>query len=123
MSDIKEQVNSIVNTLENPPAYCRDCELEQDDREIGDDCPECGEELGSMDAWSYVTDALDIEYMVSGDGSYLGARILVCFGGPNVWIDTRYNRVIGHWWADSHSAPFTDVMGLDDVCQELWECK
>lgn len=66
---------------------------------------------------------LDIEYTISGKGDYLGASVLVCFGGPNIWIDTRHQQVKGAWGFDSVSVPyFEDGMGLDDACEELFSC-
>jgi hypothetical protein len=95
MSDITSQVRHIVNTLENPEDnYCRDCECEQEATTEGE-CPDCGEELGTMSGFDYLTDALDIEYIVNGSRELLGARVLVCFGGPNVWVDTRRGVVDG----------------------------
>jgi hypothetical protein len=76
-----------------------------------------------MSAYDYLSDALDIEYIVSRDGSYLGARVLVAFGGPNIWINTRTKTVEGYWWSDSHFEGFTDSMDLDAALEELWECR
>lgn len=76
-----------------------------------------------MTAFDYLQDALDIEYIVNGKGEYLGARVLVAFGGPNIWVNTRTNTVEGHWWADSCTASFTDNIGLDDALEELWNCR
>lgn len=70
-------------------------------------------------AYDYLADALDIEYIVSSKGEYLGARVLVAFGGPNIWVNIRTHTVEGHWWGDSAYAPFTDNIGLDDALREL----
>lgn len=125
MLEIKEQVQHIVDTLENPEHnYCRECQCDVEISSTSDgDCPDCGEELGTISGYDYLNDALDIEYVIGSDRQYLGARVLVCFGGPNVWVDTRHNRVDGHWWADSHNAAFVDNIGLDEALQELWECQ
>lgn len=72
-------------------------------------------------AYDYLTDVLDIEYVVSSSREYLGARILVAFGGPNIWINTRNEQVEGHWWGDSATESFDDNLGLDDVLAEMWE--
>jgi hypothetical protein len=76
-----------------------------------------------MSAFDYLADALDIEYIVNGKGEYLGARVLVAFGGPNIWINTRTGVVEGSWWADRADASFTDNIGLDDALSELWACR
>ena len=70
----------------------------------------------------YMADALDIEYIVSSSHEYLGARILVAFGGPNIWINTRTNTVEGYWWGSEAFAHFDDELGLDDYITELYEC-
>jgi hypothetical protein len=74
-------------------------------------------------AWDYLSDAYDIEYIVNGKGEYLGARVLVAFGGPNIWINTRTNTVEGRWWGDSYHATFTDEIGLDEALSEMWDCR
>lgn len=104
-TDIKGHVDHIVATLE---------------------CREDGEESTPYEdasgAWDYLDDALDIEYVISSAGEYLGARVLVAFGGPNIWVNTRTNTIDGTWWQDSYSASFTDKMGLDDCLRELHAC-
>lgn len=82
------------------------------------DTPE-GEPVG---AWDYLSDVLDIEYRVGGDGQYRSALILIAFGGPNAWIDTKTNELIVTWWSEpvrrNLPAPFCE--GLDSVCEELF---
>jgi hypothetical protein len=77
----------------------------------------------AMSAFDYLQDALDIEYIVNGKGEYLGARVLVAFGGPNIWVNTRTGVVEGAWWAERADASFTDNIGLDDALSELWACR
>jgi len=109
MSDIKNHVQSIANNLTNPP----------DEWNEGRDI----ESEGEFSAFDYLEGALDIEYIVNRNGEYLGARVLVAFGGPNIWIDTRRGMVDGYWWNDSASASFKDNLGLDDALSELWACR
>jgi hypothetical protein len=78
-----------------------------------------GDEFSAFD---YLQDALDIEYIVNSKREYLGARVLVAFGGPNIWVNTRTNTVEGHWWGDSASATFVDNLGLDEALNELYNC-
>jgi len=84
------------------------------------DLTDDGEE---MTAFDYLEGALDIEYIVNSKGEYLGARVLVAFGGPNIWVNTRTGIVEGAWWADRAEASFTDNIGLDDALAELWACR
>jgi hypothetical protein len=105
-NDLKQHVQSIADTLSNGFA---DDELNYD-----------GE---PMSAFDYLQDALDIEYIVNSKGEYLGARVLVAFGGPNIWVNTRASTVEGAWWSDRADASFTDNIGLDDALSELWACR
>jgi len=71
-------------------------------------------------AFDYLSDALDIEYVRDSQGNYRGAIVLVAFGGPNIWIDTRWKEVRGAWWSDSCTVPYhRDELGLDDALEEL----
>lgn len=124
MSDLKEQVRAIARVIESGAPYsgdCRNCGEYVDDDENGV-CPECGHDHGIMDGHDYLSDALDIEYIVSGDRTYLGARVCVACGGPNIWINTRTRLVEGYWWGESAQAFFSeDAMGIDDFLAEMWE--
>jgi hypothetical protein len=75
-----------------------------------------------LSAFDYLQDALDIEYIVNSKKEYLGARVLVAFGGPNIWVNTRTKTVEGYWWADKATASFNDGIGLDDALEELYNC-
>ena len=77
----------------------------------------------AMSAFDYLQNALDIEYIVNSKGEYLGARVLVAFGGPNIWVNTRTGIVEGAWWSDRAEARFVDNIGLDDALSELWACR
>lgn len=84
--------------------------------------PELNEEGEETSAYDYLEDALDINWILNSDRSYKGARILVAFGGPNIWIDTTTNTVEGYWWGDKYSARFDDQIGLDEALEELFAC-
>ena len=74
-------------------------------------------------AWAWVSDVLDIEWIVSSDRkTLLGASLLVSFGGPNIWVNTRSGRVMGSWWGESASAPLVNGEELEQACEELFEC-
>lgn len=86
-----------------------------DDFDLNDD----GE---PMSAYDYLQGALDIEYIVSSKKEFLGARVLVAFGGPNIWINTRTDTVEGYWWGESAFASFDDGIGLNDALEEIYQC-
>lgn len=76
-----------------------------------------------MSAFDYLQDALDIEYVVSSKKEYLGARVLVAFGGPNIWINTRTKQVEGYWWGESFIMSYhEDAIGLDEALETLFSC-
>ena len=104
MKDIEKHVKSIARDLSTG----FDGELNEDDE--------------PMTAYDYLTDVLDIEYIIGSDGGYRGARILVAFGGPNIWVDTKSMTVDGSWWMDHFSQSFDDEIGLDDALEDLYAC-
>lgn len=76
-----------------------------------------------VSAYDYLADALDIEYVVGSDKKYLGARVLVAFGGPNIWINTRTKQVEGYWWGDKAIVSYNaDEMDLDSALEDLYNC-
>ena len=91
MNDLQNHVDTIARRI-----------TEADFSDIYDD----GEE--DISAFDYLQDALDIEYIVGSDGQYRGARVLVAFGGPNIWIDTQRGIVEGAWWENHAKATFND---------------
>lgn len=120
MSDtaqLREHVLSIVKDIENGLTIKRGGDYEhllEEGYENGD----------TMSGFDYLTDVLDIEYIIGSDKQYLGARILVCFGGPNIWINTRAQCVEGYWWGQSFTKSYhRDVMGVDDAVSELWNVR
>jgi hypothetical protein len=108
-SELQSHVEMIADNLTSPPDEWNE------GRDIDSD--------GEFSAFDYLQDALDIQYIVTSKGEYLGARVLVAFGGPNIWIDTQRGIVDGSWWSDRASASFKDNLGLDEALSELWNCK
>lgn len=73
--------------------------------------------------WFWLSEVLDIEWIVSNDKkTFLGASLLVSFGGPNIWVNTRSGVVEGHWWGESAFAPLINASELNQTCEELFGC-
>ena len=108
MNDLQNHVKQIANELSNPNQL-EVWAVEDDNLDYS--------------VLDYLEGALDIEYVVGSDGEYRGARVLVAFGGPTIWINTRTNQVEGAWWQDSAHATFDDAIGLDETLEELFNCK
>ena len=86
----------------------------------GATCEDCGETMSGFD---YIEDVLDIQYIISSKKEFLGSRILVAFGGPNIWINTQTKTVEGYWWGDKAFASYyNDEMDIEGAVQELWDC-
>lgn len=80
-----------------------------------------GYELKDIGAKEWLEDVLDIEYRVSREREYNSAEICVAYGGPNVYIDTKREYVIGVWGGDTVEIPYTDRLGIDDELSERWD--
>jgi len=114
MSNLKEHVQHIVNTLENGITY--------EDAGMEIDAEANGYQLDDIiSGFDYLTDLLDIEYILGNEKQYLGARILVAFGGPNIWINTRTQQVEGYWWGESCIMGYSsDAMDVDAAAEDLF---
>ena len=112
-SHVKQHVLSIVDTLENPPLLD-----EMEKHEMGYE----EEDEAYLSAYDYMTDVLDIVHYVDSNRNYLGTRLLVAHGGPNIWVDTYKGTVEGQWWGDSYTENFTDTIELNDACEDMYNC-
>ena len=63
-----------------------------------------------------------IKWIINQDKSYSGAMLLVAGGGPNIWVNTEDNQVEGYWGGDKYIKYFSDQIGLNDACEELYGC-
>jgi len=120
-NDFQKQINSISNQINKGMnyEYCPEC----GSSDFENDCCENFKD-STQSGFDYISDVLDIQFIVDDDGNCLGARILVAFGGPNIWINTQTKTVEGYWWQDTaFSSYYDDPMDIDGACRELWECK
>lgn len=72
--------------------------------------------------YDYLSDVLDIEYIVSADKTYKAARILIAFGGPNAWINTQTRQLEVAWWSEPvyRDLPREFCEALDESLEELY---
>ena len=66
--------------------------------------------------YDYFDDPLDFEYTIASNGEYLGVRVYVTLGGPNVWIDTRRGEIGGARGTDR-----ADRWLPREICDEIDE--
>lgn len=83
------------------------------------------EEGEACNLYDYFADALDVEYTVDRDLRYLGARIAVTLGGPNVYVNTRTGDVEGFWGCDRASAwiPREICDEIDAIFEEEFDAR
>ena len=111
--------------------------LEFHDIKLGDECENCGHEItedcidrqecsecehNPNSAMDWLEGALDINYIINSDMTFKAARVLVAFGGPNIWVDFHTNRVELNWWGESASCEFIDEIGVLEMLEELYDC-
>ena len=61
------------------------------------------------------------EYQIGQDMGFLGAEVQITFGGPNIWVDTRFNQVHGSWGGDSFNCSYEDAHGLHGILEEEFD--
>ena len=72
----------------------------------------------------YFDDFYDIDYVIDSNKHYKACRVLVAFGGPNVYIDTWKKEVQLFWWSDTAVADIPDELcaAIDDFFKAIIDC-
>ena len=86
-------------------------------------CKRIADDISDNDgttASEWMEGVYDIRYVADSQKRYIGAELMVAGGGPTIWVDTFDKEVKGYWWGDKVIEPFTDNLGLDDYCEELY---
>lgn len=80
------------------------------------------EEQASL--FDYFSDALDIEYLINSDRTFKAVRVLVAFGGPNIYVDTITGKVSLYWWNEEGEAwiPSELCEAINETFEELYNC-
>ena len=76
------------------------------------------------DIGDYFDDYYDIDYVVGSDKKYKACRVLVAFGGPNIYIDTWEKQVQLFWWSDTATAdiPYNLCEQIDEFFEAIYNC-
>lgn len=72
-------------------------------------------------ASSFLDDALSVEFTVDATHKFLGAEILVAFGGPTIWVNTRIDTIEGSWGNATVNMRFFDEHDLHGMCEDLYD--
>ena len=81
-----------------------------------------GEDREEVTASSWMEDVYDIRYIVDREKRYYSAELMVAGGGPTIWVNLNTGYVEGFWGGDKVEEPFTDNLGLDDYCEDMYGC-
>lgn len=93
--------------------------------DITDEEREEREESGeACSLYDYFSDVLDCEFTVNMRGEYMGAKVYVTLGGPNIWIDTREGYVKGAWGCDREESwiPCEINDEINEIFSEYYAC-
>ena len=86
-------------------------------------CKKIAEDISNGDGTSaseFMDSTYDIRYIVDREKRYYSAEMLVAGGGPTIWVSLNEMEVQGYWGSDRVNVPFTDNLGLDDYCEEMY---
>lgn len=75
-----------------------------------------------LSGFDWLDDVLDINYIVNSDKTFKTAKVLVAFGGPDIWVCFDDMKVKGYWWGYYAEAPFTDAMDIEASLEECYNC-
>ena len=106
-------------------------EHENENGDICYTCPHCGEEieeseLEAVSIYDYFNrDIFDIEYRSNAEGEYRSVKIMIAYGGPNIYIDTSRKAVLLYWWSESaeYSLLSSTCNEIDNYFEELYNCR
>ena len=79
-----------------------------------------GKDSKTASAW--MEDVYDIRYIVDREKRYLGAELMVAGGGPTIWVNLDTKYLAGYWGGDRVQWAFRDNLGLDEYCEEMYDC-
>lgn len=82
------------------------------------------EEGEAASFYDYISDCLDVEYIINSRKEYKSCKIWVTLGGPNVWIDTDTQEIKLAWGTDRESLwlPSEICEEIDSVMEEFFNC-
>lgn len=93
-------------------------------------CPECGEDFDEYDVNKPVTiydyfadnEIFDIKYTIDENFDFCGARAMITFGGPNIYINTERESIMLRWWNESaeYSLTSSTAETVEDYFRERY---
>ena len=74
------------------------------------------DDLYSLSVYSFFDDRFDTIYYFGEDGDMRGVRILIAFGGPNIYVDTYRKTVELFWWTETATVDLEQ-----ELCEDITE--
>lgn len=89
-----------------------------------DDGVEDLDTLEDYTVYDYFSDVLDYQFIIDADKSFRAVRVMVTYGGPNIYIDTFSGKVELYWWSEYADYSLrSDVIDLiNEYFEELYNC-
>ena len=120
---LEQQTASIATDLYN--LYFDVEAYDEEHTDDGDEFDDDGyNEYGEDRVSCYFQGVLDIEYRVGSDNQLRGVELLVGYGGPNLYIDTKHMQVQGFWAGASATAAINKQVcaEIDEYFEQLRGC-
>ena len=87
-------------------------------KDIAEEISDSNNTMKQLEA--FMDGVYDIRYIVDREKRYYSAELLVAGGGPTIWVSLNEMEVQGYWGGDRVNVPFSDNLGLDDYCEEMY---
>ena len=81
------------------------------------------DEFEQVSIYDYLSDVLDATYYTTGrNGEYKGVRLLLAYGGPNVYLDTYFRTLELYWWNESATVDLlpNEAEEVDSMWSEMY---
>lgn len=84
-------------------------------------------EVSDMDTasmWDYFNDFLDVDWIVNSNKEYKACRIMIAWGGPNIYVNTWDGCIELYWWTESGKAWLSKEVceTIDEAMEEIYYC-
>lgn len=111
-NDLDNYLNGLMYRFDGDTYYADDLTQEQ---------LEEAEQLGVFD---YFSDLLDIKYICDSNREVEDVKILIAYGGPNIWINTESMAVELYWCNESAQCEISSEAAdaLREFAIELFNC-
>lgn len=72
------------------------------------------EDNDSSEEYYYFDENYNLDYIWRERYGLMGVRVMIAYGGPNIWVDSLNQEVIGYWGASEIHVPLPS-----DVCYSI----